>query len=45
LAKISKTTKILFFFIIFIFLCLSFSIRGMNLHVKLILDIKTIVLL
>jgi hypothetical protein len=45
LAKISKTTKILFFFIFFIFLCLSFSIRGMNLHVKLILDIKTIVLL
>jgi len=32
-----KTTKILF--------CLSFSIRGTNLHVKHIPDIKTIVLL
>jgi len=32
LAKISKTTKILF--------CLSFSIRGMILHVIRILDIK-----
>jgi len=42
LAKISKTTKNLFFFI---FLFLSFSIRGTNLHVKLIPDIKTIVLL
>jgi len=42
LAKISKTTKYLFFFI---FLFLSFSIRGTNLHVKLIPDIKTIVLL
>jgi len=37
LIKISKTTKILF--------CLSFSIRGMNLHVKCIPDLKTIVLL
>jgi hypothetical protein len=37
LAKISKTTKILF--------CLSFSIWGRNLHVKHIPDIKTIVLL
>jgi hypothetical protein len=37
LAKISKTTKILF--------CLSFSIWGTNLHVKHIPDIKTIVLL
>jgi hypothetical protein len=37
LAKISKITKILF--------CLSFSIRGTNLHVKHIPDIKTIVLL
>jgi len=32
LAKISKTTKILF--------CLSFSIRGTTLHVIRILDIK-----
>jgi len=32
LAKISKTTKILF--------CLSFSIRGTTLHIIRILDIK-----
>jgi hypothetical protein len=37
LVKISKTTKILF--------CLSFSIQSMNLHVKGIPYIKTIVLL
>jgi hypothetical protein len=35
--KFQKTKKILF--------CLSFSIRGTNLHVKRIPDIKTIVLL
>ena len=38
LAKISKKQQKFYF-------CLSFSIRGTNLHVKRIPDIKTIVLL